>query len=166
MNKIFASIALACTLSACAIPQPARQAPVPRIPFPAAEYDALPKTGTGALTGQVFMRTVGGDVKFGAGSDVYLLPVTSYSKQWYAESYIAGRTLENPDPRARQGQVHTQADGNGNFTFTDLPPGNYFLSSTVTWQAPTQYGLLPQGGVVAKIVTIADGKQTKEMLTK
>lgn len=164
MKKLWISVALACTLSACAIPQ--QQAPVARIPFPTAEYDALPKTGTGSLAGQVFMRTVGGDVKFGAGSDVYLVPVTSYSKQWYAESYIAGRPMENPDPRASQGQLITQADGNGNFSFSNIPPGNYFLSSTVRWQAPSQYGLLPQGGVVAKIVTISDDKQAREMLTK
>ncbi|HFF2270526.1 TPA: hypothetical protein ACGBIC_006409, partial [Pseudomonas aeruginosa] len=60
----------------------------------------------------------------------------------------------------------TVADGNGNFTFTDIPPGDYFLSSTVTWQAPSKYGLIPQGGVVAKVVSIADGVKLREMLTR
>lgn len=163
MKKVWMSLGLSLALSACAIPQ---QQTVPRAPFPAAEYDALPKTGSGSLTGQVFMRTVGGDVKFGAGSDVHLQPVTSYSQQWYDVNYLGGQPLSAPDSRASQGLLTTQADGNGNFSFSNVPPGKYFLSSTVTWQAPSQYGLLPQGGVVAKIVTISNGTQSREMLTK
>lgn len=150
-------------LNGCAIPQ---QQVIPRIPFPAAEYAALPTKGTGSVTGQVFMRTVGGDVKYGAGSDVYLLPATSYADQWYVVNYLGGKPLAERDPRAEQGQFVTQADGTGYFTFSDVPPGKYYLSSKVTWQAPTQYGLMPQGGVVAKLVTISDGKQVREMLTK
>jgi len=150
-------------LYGCAVPQ---QQVLPRIPFPAAEYAALPTQGTGSLTGQVFMKTIGGDVKYGAGSSVYLLPATSYSSQWYTENYLGGKPLSTPDSRAEQGQLVTQADGTGYFTFNDVPPGKYYLSSTVTWQAPTQYGLMPQGGVVAKLVNISDGKQVREMLTK
>ncbi|MFK0875525.1 hypothetical protein ACIUW1_11825 [Pseudomonas aeruginosa] len=161
--RLFSIAAIMIMLSGCAVSQ---QTPVPRIPFPAAEFAALPTKGTGTLTGQVFMKTVGGDVKFGAGSTVYLVPVTSYSKQWYEVNYIGGQALEAPDPRSGQGSITTVADGNGNFTFTDIPPGDYFLSSTVTWQAPSKYGLLPQGGVVAKVVSIADGVKLREMLTR
>lgn len=163
MKKVWIPLALSLALSACAIPQ---QQAVPRVPFPASEYDALPKTGTGSLTGQVFMRTVGGDVKFGAGSDVHLQPVTSYSQQWYEVNYLGGQPLAPADPRASQGLLTTQADGNGNFSFSSVPPGKYFLSSTVSWQAPSPYGLLPQGGVVAKIITISNDSQAREMLTK
>lgn len=147
----------------CALPH---QQVIERVPFPEAEYAVLPKQGTGAVTGQVFMKTVGGDVKFGAGSDVYMLPVTSYTTQWYVESYLGGKALQEPDPRAKQGQLVTQADGTGAFTFTDVPPGKYYLSSTVNWSVPTSYGLAPQGGVVAKLVTVTDGKTAREMLTK
>ncbi|RDL17054.1 hypothetical protein D884_03195 [Pseudomonas sp. URMO17WK12:I10] len=163
MKKVWMPLALALALSACATPN---QQAVPRVPFPVSEYDALPKTGTGSLAGQVFMRTMGGDVKFGAGSDVHLQPVTAYTQQWYTVNYLEGRPLEPADPRALQGTLVTQADGSGNFSFTNVPPGRYFLSSKVQWQAPTQFGLLPQGGVVAKIVTISDGVQAREMLTK
>lgn len=163
MKKVGIAVLLAGALAGCAVPQ---QQAIPRVPFPVAEYAALPTTGTGSVTGQAFMRTVGGDVKYGAGSDVFLLPATSYTTQWYTENYLGGRPLENPDPRASQGQLVTQADGGGNFTFTSVPPGNYYLSSAVRWQAPSQYGLLPQGGVIAKLITVTDGKQSREMLTK
>lgn len=98
--RLIAIAAIMIMLSGCAVSQ---QKPVPRIPFPAAEFAALPTKGTGTLTGQVFMKTVGGDVKFGAGSTVYLVPVTSYSKQWYEVNYIGGQALEAPDPRSGQG---------------------------------------------------------------
>lgn len=162
MKHVWIPIILAVALSGCVTQQP----PVQRISFPVAEYDALPKTGTGSVTGQAFLRTVGGDVKYGAGSEVYLQPVTAYTTQWYEVNVLGGRQLTNPDPRASQGQLRTQADGNGNFTFTNVPPGNYYLSAAVRWSAPSQYGLLPQGGVVVKTIAVADGKQTTQMLTE
>ncbi|EFW77381.1 hypothetical protein [Pseudomonas savastanoi] len=162
-KQIGLAVFIASTLGACAIPQ---QQIVPRVPFPVAKYDHLAASGTGTLTGQVFMRTVGGDVKYGAGSDVYILPVTSYTNQWYAESYIGGKSLGAPDARAEKGMKVTQADGTGYFKFSDVPPGKYYLSSKVTWQVPTQYGLSLQGGVIAKQVVIENNKETREMLTK
>lgn len=164
MKNVWIPFILAAAISGCAVTQP--QPLVPRVPFPVAEYEALPKTGTGSVTGQAFLRTVGGDVKYGAGSDVYLQPVTAYTKQWYEVNILGGRQLENPDPRATLGQLSTQADGNGNFTFNNVPPGNYFLSSAVRWSAPSQYGLVPQGGVIVKIITVSDGKQTSQLLAQ
>lgn len=164
MKHAWIPVILAAVISGCAIPQPLP--PVERIAFPAAEYDALPKIGTGTVAGQAFLRTVGGDVKYGAGSEVYLQPVTSYTKQWYEVNILGGRQLTNPDQRAVQGQLSTQADGGGNFTFANVPPGNYFLSTSVRWSSPSQYGLLPQGGVVVKTITVSDGKQTTQILTQ
>lgn len=166
MKTVWIPLIFAATISGCAVPHQQYQPPVQRIPFPAAEYDALPKKGTGTVTGQAFLRTVGGDVKYGAGSDVYLQPVTAYSKQWYEVNILEGRQLSAPDQRATQGQLSTQADGSGNFTFIDVPPGNYFLSAAVRWSSPSQYGLIPQGGVIVKIVTVSDGKQTTQILTQ
>ena len=163
LKQIGLALLAASALGGCAVPQ---QQIVPRAPFPIAEYESLPTSGSGTLTGQVFMRTVGGDVKYGAGSDVYILPVTSYSTQWYTESYLGGQVLGAPDPRAEKGMKLTQADGTGYFKFTDVPPGKYYLSSKVTWQAPTQYGLSLQGGVIAKVIVIENGKEVREMLTK
>ncbi|WP_350025869.1 hypothetical protein [Pseudomonas fulva] len=161
MKQVWITIILTAALAGCAV-----QPPVQRVPFPTAEYDALPKTGTGTVTGQAFLRTVGGEVKYGAGSDVYLQPVTAYTTQWYEVNVLGGRQLASPDPRANQGQLSTQADGSGNFSFTNVPPGKYYLSAAIRWSAPSQYGLLPQGGVIVKTIAVSDGNQTTQMLTQ
>lgn len=152
------SIAL---LSSCA-----NQKPVERPPFPVAEYSQLQKTGTGKVTGQVFLKTVGGEVKFGAGSDVYLFPATSYSDFWYQTNYVSQLPIAPPDSRQMEYTKITQGDGNGNFEFTDVPPGRYYVSSKVMWQAPTQWGLAAQGGWVAKPTTVSNGSTVKVILTR
>jgi hypothetical protein len=58
----------------CETPQTEK---LPRMAFPVEEYEKLPTQGTGIVRGQAFLRTVGGDVKVGAGSKVALNPVTS-----------------------------------------------------------------------------------------
>lgn len=133
--------------------------------FPIAEYEALPKSGTSTVTGQVFMRTRGGDVKFGAGSDVALIPATSYTEQLWS-AYQADRPIAAPDPRARQYSRHTQADGSGYFTFKGIPAGRYYVSSSVSWEAPTQFGLSKQGGFILTPVTVGDGDEARVMVTK
>lgn len=149
-------------LAGC-ITQPPPQA---RSPFPAFEYAILPQSGTGVVEGQVFMRTVGGDVKFGAGSPVLLGPVTSYTEEWYNVAVIRGLPIGPADPALQKYTRQTQADGNGNFQFTDVPPGQYFLVSEVFWQAPTHFGLARQGGVIVVRVTAEDGRTTRQIVTR
>jgi len=157
----FAALISAITLSTLAgcVTMPA---PLERPPFPVAEYEALPTEGTGVVSGQVFLRTRGGDVRYGAGSGVLLNPVTSYSRFWYQRQYVEGRTLEDADPRQPMYQITTQADGNGNFRFENVPPGTYYLTSGVHWEA----GHSVQGGVISKEITVENGKETREMLTR
>jgi hypothetical protein len=147
--------------------------PVARIPFPQAEYAALPKTGTGIVRGQVFMRTRGGDVKTGAGLEVVLNPVTSYSQQWYEVQYKATQgaliqKIENPDPRLAQYRRETTADAEGRFEFKNVPPGDYFVVGLVVWEAPSssQGSHVTQGGWIAKQITVKDGEEQHVILTR
>lgn len=133
--------------------------------FPALEYDALKREGTGTVTGQLFLKTVGGDVKFGAGEEVILLPVTSYSQK-IEEAYNQNRPLGNMDSRLKMYNKTTQADGNGNFTFSAVPAGDYYAAGKVNWQAPTPYGLSTQGGYVMRRVSVSEGQTSKIILTK
>ena len=140
---------------------------VQRMPFPSAEYSALPTTGTGTVEGQAFLKTVGGDVKYGAGTEVYLIPVTSYSEQWYDIVFNQHKVPVISDPRQTPYVRIVQADGAGNFKFEDVPPGKYFARADVTWSAPSQYGgLALQGGPMANRISVSNGKITRTMITR
>lgn len=156
---ILGSIAL---VSACAPMQPA---PVAYPPFPESEYAKLQKTGDATVTGQVFMKTRGGDVKVGAGSEILLIPVTSYSRVFYS-AYLADRPVSNHDERVKAYTIRTQADGTGSFRFKNVPPGKYYLTGDVVWEAPTRYGMTRQGGLIAKEIAVEPGSESNVMLTK
>jgi len=47
----------------------------------------------------------------------------------------------------------TICNGQGNFTFTELQPGNYYISTTVQWSVAKQQ----QGGNVNKIIKLKSG---------
>ncbi|WP_240349681.1 hypothetical protein [Pseudomonas putida] len=153
--------ALSGVLSGCA-----GQPPLQRPPFPVEEYQKLVLDGAGTVSGQVFMKTVGGDVKYGAGSEVALFPVTSYSNFWYQNGYLQSKPIVPSDERQKKYMKVTQADGNGNFKFTNVAPGDYYVSSMVVWQAPTQFGLATQGGYVAKPIAVDEKTEARVMLTR
>lgn len=158
--RVAALLALAVGLSGCA-----QQQAVQYPPFPVQEYAKLKRTGTAAVTGQAFLRTKGGDVKVGAGSEILLIPVTSYSQVFY-NAYKARKPLGPNDPAVKQYTLRTQADATGAFEFKAVPEGSYYLAGDVVWQAPTQFGLARQGGMIVKEISVRDGDQVKVMLTE
>ncbi|MCJ0804021.1 hypothetical protein [Vibrio vulnificus] len=168
MRRILAIITIA-LLSACSMTSKTQI--IERITFPAHEYEALNKTGNATVSGQVFMKTRGGDIKYGAGSKVWLNPKTSYSDQWYSVTLsnrfqvdgLGFKKLSDADSRLSGYIIDTQADGFGNFTFNNVPAGEYYLTSGVTWEAP---GGSLQGGLVVKLVSVNDGDNLKIMLTR
>ena len=85
----------------CATMQPQR---VPRTAvFNEDEYATYAGDGTATITGQAFVKTRGGDVKFGAGNKVFLNPVTTYSTEWYQKYVIGGI----PSPNQTRGCTNT-----------------------------------------------------------
>jgi hypothetical protein len=141
--------------------------PVERIAFPASEYDALAKTGTGIVKGQAFLKTRGGDVKVAAGNEITLNPVTSYSEQWFMTGYVEKKPLTEHDPRYEEYIMTTIADGDGRFTFQNVPPGRYYLTTAIVWEVPS-YGAYPSqtGARVCKVVEVANDKTVNVVLTR
>lgn len=154
----------------CVAPSVYRGPPPPlsRMPFPEAEYAALNKVGTATVRGQAFLKTRGGDVKTAAGNPVYLNPVTSYSNEWYSRSYLTGQRMEPPDPRLTPYMPNQTADGSGRFTFSNVPAGEYYVTSLVTWEAATGYkfSMETQGGIVTKKITVKDGETVEVIVTR
>lgn len=146
---------------------------VQRIPFPVEEYRKLPKMGTGTATiqGQAFLKTRGGDVKYAAGNEIYLLPVTSYSNQWYRVSLEWPKKAINPiyDPRYKQYITTVIGDGEGRFEFKNVPAGDYYLSTTIVWQyveGGRYPSLTPTGGTIVKKISVKDNQKLKVIFTR
>lgn len=139
------------------------RAPRPRqAVFQEAEYAPYRETGSGRIEGQVFLRQRGGGVVKGAGAEVNLNPVTSYSTEWFT-AWMAMEPLVPADPRAEEFARVTQADAEGRFHFDGLPPGRYYVASAVVWEVPRR----PlQGGTVGLKVRVNDDTTTEAMLTR
>lgn len=166
--KSLSFVALLCLLSACASQHPSTLPPVTRMAFPEREYQALEKVGKSTVTGQAFLRTRGGDVKTAAGSEVILNPVTSYSMEWYEKSYLPGRAITPSDDRLWNYAKKQIADGSGRFTFKNVPPGEYFVTTVITWEAGTGYqgALQVQGGAVTKRIVVKAGEDNEVIVTR
>lgn len=134
--------------------------------FPAAEYASLATTGTGSVSGQVFMKTRGGDVKVGAGNEVMLIPVTSHSRTLFLAYQQNVAPNNAPDPRAKPYTRRMIAGVDGDFEFNDVPPGDYYLAGSVNWEAPGRYAMSQQGGFIMMPVTVENGQNKRIMLTR
>jgi hypothetical protein len=151
-------------LGGCAVFQPPRTAI-----FDESEFAPYAGSGTSTITGQAFQKTQGGDVKYGAGDDVYMVPITSYTREWHDKVLVQGQNLASADPETQsklsQYERHATADAMGNFEFHNIPAGSYYLTCDIEWQYPSQYGLETTGGIVYGEVTVASGESARIILT-
>ncbi len=102
-----------------------------RIAFPVSEYNHLARSGKGTVKGSIYVKDAYGQKIFGAGTRLYLNPITSYSKQWYDESYLGGHKMEKADSRLFNYLRFTAANSDGVFAFYGVPSGSYYLIGTV-----------------------------------
>jgi hypothetical protein len=102
-----------------------------RIAFPVSEYNRLPRMGKGTVKGSIYVTDYYDRRIAGESTRLYLNPVTSYSEQWYKESYIGGYKMEKADSRLFNYLRFTASDKNGKFAFYGVPSGSYYLIGTV-----------------------------------
>ncbi len=134
--------------------------------FPAcnpSEFTPYQGTGSANIKGQVFLRTVIGEVRYGAGSTVTILPDTSVTR-FYLENVVAAGRNDLPPDCLSGTMKRTQADGNGNYSFENLKPGSYYIISYVYWQIPGRWG--HQGGQITSHVTLQPNSTASVMLTR
>lgn len=104
-----------------------------RIDFPVSEYNHIRKTGRSTVTGTVYLEnSYTSDKVMGQKVKLYLNPVTSYSRQWYEESYIGGYKMSKSDPRLFNYLKFTMSNESGKFNFFGVPSGQYYLVGTVS----------------------------------
>ena len=105
---------------------------IPRIAFPVQEYTHLRKRGRSTVSGVIFLEKKGTSQKIvGKKVKLYLNPVTSYSQQWYEESYLNGYKLGKTDKRIYNYLKFTMSNESGIYNFFGVPKGEYFLVGTI-----------------------------------
>ena len=110
---------------------PVGESIVSRIPFPVDEYRRLRQVGEATVKGTIYIEDSTGRRIYGKQTRLYLNPVTSYSRQWYEESYLGGRKMGKADPRLFNYLKFTTSDAGGNFAFYGVPAGRYYLIGVV-----------------------------------
>jgi len=102
-----------------------------RIEFPLSEYAYLKRTGKGTIRGTIYVTDAYDKRVPGVSTRLYLNPITSYSEQWYEESYLGGNQMKKADSRLFNYLKFTASDKHGKFAFFGVPSGSYYLIGTV-----------------------------------
>lgn len=131
--------------------------------------------GANRISGNAVLRTVGGEARTCAGLDAWLVPVSTYANARMSamfgslqRGYLAadsGFQFKSTDPSYVAAAKNRKCDAQGNFTFGQVPDGDYFVTAEVTWSAPGQYGLSSQGGVLMERVSVKGGESKELVLT-
>lgn len=133
------------------------------------------QAGSNTIRGSAVLRTVGGDVKTCGGLKVSLVPVSTYALERVRRSYGSdqrgymparkGVNLVTPPPGYLQTTKETRCDADGDFTFPNLPDGDYFVVTMITWGIPTRYFTRTEGGHLMQRVRLAGGQTAEVVLT-
>ena len=128
-----------------------------RIDFPVEEYKHIRKIGRSTVSGTVYLENSYTSSKvMGQKVKLYLNPVTSYSEQWYQESYLGGYKMSKSDPRLYNYLKFTMSNANGKFNFFGVPTGQYYLVGTM--KCGEECGFLEDKVVrLAKEITVGRG---------
>lgn len=106
---------------------------IERMPFPEEEYKYVQKRGRSTVKGTIYLENSYNAQKVpGAKIKLWLNPVTSYSRQWYQESYLGGYRLTKTDKRLYNYLKFTYSNESGNFNFFGVPAGDYYLVGTMS----------------------------------
>lgn len=162
MKRLFLTLFAVVCLVGCAAPQ--RQIYQRQAQFIESEYAPYAGTGTATIKGQAFAKTRGGDVKFAAGNEVFMNPVTTYSTEWFDQWVIQGQPITPSVKESYAFTWYTVADGNGNFKFTNVPAGEYYIVSLIAWEYPSGGIMINTGAVLSRKITVKKGETVEIIL--
>lgn len=137
---------------------------IPRVAFNPS--DIKQSTASSQLVGRAYIsdyKSYG--ERTGALIDVILNPVSGTSTQWFNEVCRRGNVLTGPVSQAYRSKIRTvKTNQYGQFVFTDVPRGDYYLSARMYWldtqpiTGPVQYG-----GLVAKKISLRNSIETIDL---
>lgn len=145
--------------SGCAAPSKPKSI---QAPFVVEEFEPYldVSRGTADITGQAFAKMLSGDVKYAAGEFVYLMPVTTYTTELWNRINLKGEHVGLQDPRLDTYIRKVRADGEGRFEFATIPPGEYYVETSVSWWA----GQHEQFVLLGEKVRVIDGQKLNLVL--
>jgi hypothetical protein len=118
----------ALVLSSCAVIGAPR-----RVPFNDADFAAYQGSGSGTITGQLVATSSDGETHLGDGTHITLLPVTPYTREMVDREIGFGENLLPSDPKLAPYVRMVTTGPRGEFVFSHLPPGEYFVAGLVEW---------------------------------
>jgi len=129
-----------------------------RTKFDYSEHEAYAKAGDNGIRGQAFIRQEGDSVTTCAGNRVLLLPATSYFREmfWHIIAGSEPNPPGKPYPSLKGMIKRTDCDAQGNFSFSEIPDGTWFVLTQVNAK---------QGGVLITEITLANGETPQVLLT-
>ena len=131
------------------------------------DFEIAEQRGYNTIVGQAFMRQLGGGVVTAAGQEVMLVPVNPYTiEMGYAIEHGLSRAgWVNLDRRYRRYRKSTTADASGNFEFQNVPDGEWYIATKVTW-GTGRYSFAEQGGALITKVSVYSGETAKVIMHK
>jgi hypothetical protein len=128
------------------------------------------QSGTNTIKGSAFMRKRTGSIVPAAGEIVYLIPATPYAEERFAKLFPRGklnpiqssRNADATDPDYVRLMRTTKGDKSGNFSFENVKPGPWFISTRVSWHEPRAD--VPSGGAIYERVDIKGQDQVVEVI--
>ncbi len=135
------------------------------------------KDGVHSISGSAFLRQKGGGVVTCAGSEVVLTPKTPYADEYihrfyrdndsgykdFLVQYLLGDGIE-VNPEYYKYTKTATCDAQGNFKFSKISNGDYYITTTVIWEAPGLGVSSTQGGYLMKRVTV-DNENVNVIIT-
>jgi len=178
MKRVF-SVAAFIALAGCAIPQHQEIEHRLSTPFDAEKARDAIQPGAGKVEGNAFMRQQGGGVVTCAGSDVTIAPVSEHAierlSKLYGKAPDVGETVGRRAQDAAYYRIkfipnheeytkisrQTRCDAQGEFVFSNLKDGRYFLVTTVAWKVQSL-----QGAILATQINVVNGKTDRVIMTQ
>ena len=174
LPRLAVCCAVVAVLAGCAVPREQFRTVYLMAKFDADEIRRGLEPGPLSLSGAAFLRQKGGGVVTCAGATVFLTPVTAYTKERMLAIYGSSGTTKFASVNERRVRfipddvVELEAvarkercDAQGNFQFSGLRPGSYYVSTVVLWSV----GYNHQGGAVMERVDLESGKSPRVVLS-
>lgn len=136
--------------------------------FDAAQVRWALEPGDAEVSGTAAIRLEDGTTRNCAGFNVELLPVAEYSNERIRRTYgnnESGQILLSqkpprftPDaPGYHEMLLKSSCDASGNFRFSNVPAGDYYVMVFIIWEAPPSGATSKAGGAVMRRIRVAPG---------